>query len=283
MIQKLTLASLLLLTASCIQIGDFGKVTYADMKSSEPSQGETRLQAEVDMSVGELMIQPGENDFTYKLDARYNKEAYEPKVSMSRDGDTAKLKVTLEKTSSGTARGKNELDLRLNPQAVLALTTKAGVGEARIDLSDMKVEELRLASGVGATRLTMLTANPVRCKSFKIEAGVGALEATGLGNLNFESMRFEGGVGGAELDFSGAWENPGEIEIEVGVGGVEIRIPRDVGVRLRASESFLSGLDLNDFQKEGGGRYRSNNIDDARKVISIRLETGIGGVEINWI
>ncbi|HSR51550.1 MAG TPA: LiaF domain-containing protein [Acidobacteriota bacterium] len=283
MYRKLILASLLLLVTSCIRIGDFGKVTWADMQSSEPSQGETRIEAEIDMSVGRLMVQPGSAEFTYELDVHYNEEAYKPQVSMTREGGTAKLNVELEKTTSGGARGENEVDLRLNPEAALALTTKAGVGEARLDLSNLKVENLNLTSGVGATNLTMLTPNPIRCRSLYIEAGVGALEATGLGNLNFESMRFEGGVGGAELDFSGAWENPGRIEIEVGVGGVEIRIPREVGVRLEASESFLSGLDLDGFEKESSGRYRSRNIDSAKKVISIDLETGIGGVEINWI
>jgi predicted membrane protein len=128
----------------------------------------------------------------------------------------------------------------------------------------------------------MLESNPVACERFEISSGVGDLDLVGLGNLSFDEMRFRGGVGEATLDFSGDWVSVGEVRIEVGVGGISLLLPRDVGAEIRASKTFMSNIELPDFTKKGN-TYYSNNIDRVSKVIKFRVTAGIGEVELEWI
>ena len=281
MTYKPILALLALTSCSCMVVGDWGKIEYADFKSSEPSQGEERIEARIELGVGQMRVEPGSASQTYELELRYNEAAFKPDLDFSRQGTTALLNFDLEGKGRSGRAGNNELNLRLNPQARLALQGKTGVGENDIDLTGMKVESVNLAAGVGETTLSMLSPNPIRCKSVKLQTGVGSFEARGLGNLNFEELRFDGGVGSAELDFSGAWEQSGDISIAVGVGGVEVYLPREVGFELRASKSFLSGLNISGFTKQGS-IYRSDNYDKAQKHAKIRIRAGIGGVDIRW-
>jgi predicted membrane protein len=108
------------------------------------------------------------------------------------------------------------------------------------------------------------------------------MDAVGLGNLNFRELDFEGGVGGASLDFTGDWKQDAQIKIQVGVGGVNLRVPRDLGVKVDAEKHFLSGLHLERFVKRDS-QYYSENYDKAKFRVSIRVATGIGGFKITWI
>lgn len=275
------LALMALATCSCVMVGNWSKIEYADFKSSEPSQGEERLEVRLALGVGQMHVEPGTASQAYELDLRYNKAAFKPELNFRRQGDTAVLRFDLEGKGSSRNAGNNELNLRLNPQAILQLDGDTGVGENEIDLSGMKVESVRLKAGVGETTLSMLSANPIRCKKVELKNGVGGFEARGLGNLNFDELDFEGGVGGAQLDFSGAWEQSGDISISVGVGGVEVVLPREVGFEVRASKSFLSGLSIRGFEKQGG-IYRSDNYDEVQKHARIHVKAGIGGIDVRW-
>jgi hypothetical protein len=144
------------------------------------------------------------------------------------------------------------------------------------------VERLDLECGVGGSKVTAYEPNPVVCEVVRIKNGVGGMDAIGLGNLNFRDLEFEGGVGGATLDFSGAWKQNAEIRIQVGVGGVNMKLPRDLGVKVEAEKHFLSGLHLDGFSKRDS-YYYSENYDKAKIRLSVRVATGVGGFRITWI
>jgi hypothetical protein len=115
-----------------------------------------------------------------------------------------------------------------------------------------------------------------------LKSGIGGFDATGLGNLNFRDFEFEGGVGGANLDFSGDWKRSAEIRIQVGVGGVNLRLPREIGVRVEAEKHFLSGLHLEGFDQRDS-YYYSRNYDATQIRVTVRIDTGIGGLKITWL
>ncbi len=275
-------ATAMVLFSSCMIIDEFGEVQYATFDSKEASKGEQRLEARVELGVGEVVIQPGTTDQAYELDLHYNELAFKPEVEYHVDSQgTGHLKVGLKGDQNVRRAGKNEMNLRLNPDAVLDLEASLGVGESSVDLSGMKVESLKVESGVGQTEISMLAPNPIRCRRLVLESGVGAIEVKGLGNFNFEDFEFDGGVGGASLDFSGEWAVAGEVSISVGVGGVEIELPREIGAEIRASKSFLSGMNFSGFDKKGSV-YRSRNIEKVDKIVKIRINAGIGGVDVHW-
>jgi hypothetical protein len=273
-----------LFCSSCFMINmEDGEVRYASLNREEPKQSEQAVVAEVELGIGRLEVEAAQPSQAYELDLNYNEAAFEPIIDFVREGDNALFRFRLSGEGRVSRRmGKTRLNLRLNPDTPLDLRARTGVGESSIDLSGMSVQALKVESGVGETRVSMLSPNQDRCRRLQINNGVGALEVTGLGNFGFERFDFRGGVGGSKLEFSGEWRETGRVEIEVGVGGVEILLPRDVGAEINATKSFLSGMNFPDFRKEGD-TYYSNNIDRVSKVIRMRIRAGIGGVEVRWI
>ena len=112
----------------------------------------------------------------------------------------------------------------------------------------------------------------------KIEMGVGGGELE-LGDLNVSKLDFDVGVGGVELSLDGDWEANLEATISGGVGGLNMTLPRDVGVRVEA-ESGLGGVDALGFQKEGDV-YTNDAYGSSDVTLNVRIEVGIGGVELN--
>ena len=177
---------------------------------------------------------------------------------------------------------ENRLRLAFNGSVQCAWKVSAGVGGARLSLSGMKVSEMEFDAGVGGSQISSYEPNPVSCDHIRIRNGVGSVKGTGLGNLNFRQFEFEGGVGSANLDFSGEWRRDAEIRIRVGVGGISVLMPREVGVRLEAQKNFLSGLHLEGFTLRND-HYYSDNYDDTRFKVVMRVDTGVGGFKISWI
>lgn len=259
-------------------------VEMSRMEQSRPIGNETALQAEVSMDVGSLEIQ-GENTANlYAFDLEYDKASYQPEFNY--DATDAHLNFKLESTHRGGIRNErraNRLQLNLAESLPVNLKVNTGVGDARISLSRMRVSRLDLEGGVGGTRVSSYDPNPVICDEIRLRSGVGSLDAVGLGNLNFRTLDFESGVGGANIDLSGAWKQDAEIRIQMGVGGVNLRMPRDVGVRVTAEKHFLSGLQLDNFHKEGSGEYYSENYSKSKIHVTVVVKTGIGGFRITWI
>ncbi len=270
---------------SCVAVvEDWGEPPrYDTFQSNQAVQGETSIDASVELNIGSLEIQSGDASQAYGLEVYYNKAAFSPKVDYQRNNGAARLRFELSGEGKFARRvGKTRVSLKLNPDIPLRLEAKTGVGESEIDLSGMKIEDMRLETGVGETHLAMLTPNQVECRRLDLRSGVGELEVKGVGNFGFDSMVFEGGVGSATLDFSGSWERVGDIEVRVGVGGVELLLPRSLGAEVRSTKSFLSGIDLTEFTQEGDV-FRSNNLKRVDKVLRIKINAGIGGVNIRWI
>ena len=239
-----------LLVTSC-GIAEFEGQTTS-LHKSVPAAGEELLEVDIDVPVGKLEIEAGTSTDLYEFDLDYNERAFTPEVNFQKRGTTGVLTFRLNGEGRHVRRmGKNRLNLRLNPDVPIVLKTKNGVGESEIDLGGMQIRELNLENGVGETNISMLTPNKISCDRVEIRNGVGSLKMMGLGNLACKQLRFQGGVGGSELDFSGDWREEGDISIQVGVGGVELRVPRSVGAEVTANKSFHVGCRSAGIREEG--------------------------------
>ena len=88
-------------------------------------------------------------------------------------------------------------------------------------------------------------------------------------------------IGGIGVS-GGDWKQDATIRIEVGVGGVHLRMPRTVGVRVETAKNFLSGIHLDGFIQSGSDYY-SENYDNAPIKVFMKVTTGIGGFKLSWI
>ena len=262
-------------------------VEMASLEKSQPMGNESSLKAEVRLDIGALEISSESASRLYSLDLEYDKASYQPAIDYQpAAGGQGRLLLKLESARRGGIRSErhsNRMRLSLTDAIPVNLQVRAGVGDSRLTLSRLRLTSLDLESGVGGARISAYEPNPVTCEEIRLRNGVGSLDAIGLGNLNFRRLDFEGGVGGATLDFSGEWKQDAEIRIQVGIGGVAARMPRDVGVRVTAEKHFLSGFQLDGFRREGGDDYYSENYDKSKVRVSVTIKTGVGGFKITWI
>jgi hypothetical protein len=241
------------------------------------------MKARIELKVGELQIQAGDGSKVYDLDLHYNELGYTPEVDFERNGDRSSLKINLE--GEGTSfinSDENRMNLHLHPDVELDLESNTGVGESDLNLTGMKISRLVLHSGVGETRLAMLEANQTSCELVEVVSGVGELDVIGLGNFNFSRLRFKGGIGESTLEFSGDWDEIGSVSIEVGVGEIDILIPRDIGAELTVSKGLFSDYDIDGFTKRGDVFF-SDNMDRVDKTVQIEVRSGLGEVNVRWI
>ena len=104
-----------------------------------------------------------------------------------------------------------------------------------------------------------------------------------LGNSGCETIRFEGGVGDITLDFTGHWVNgeTREAEIELGLGQLTLRLPKNLGVAIDV-ERFLASFDRAGFRKRGS-RYVSEGYEAASQKLIVSVKAVLGDIDIDWV
>lgn len=268
-----------------------GERTPADVVATSQSRSlkeEKALQSTIRFDIGSLEITKDQSPgLLYSYVMEYDRSSFAPNVHYEIAPDNAEglLSLSLEgkrKTKVHPQRSNNRLYLSFGDSVPLKLQIGAGVGDARLLLSGLKISSMDFESGVGEAKLSAYEPNPISCEHLKLKNGVGRLEGTGLGNLNFRRLEFEGGVGSASLDLSGDWRQDAEVRIRVGVGGIDLRIPREIGVKVESTENFLSGLHLEGFNKKDSYHY-SDNYEKADIKLFIHITSGVGGLRISWI
>lgn len=259
----------------------------AAINKNQPINKEKAFKADINLSIGSVEIS-GSNDpaSLYSLDLDYDKANSTPDISYSAasGGEEGHLFFVLRDAAKGGIRtGRQDTKLRINITNLIPLDLKlsTGVGESRLNLSGGRLNRLDFQSGVGSTKISSYDPNQAACESIHIKNGVGEMDAVGLGNMNFRTFEFEGGVGEAKMDFTGEWKSDADIKIQVGVGAVTLKMPGNVGVRVEASKSPLSGLHLDRFNKVDN-LYYSDNYDAAKIRIFIHIVAGIGECRIGW-
>jgi hypothetical protein len=263
-------------------------VQMTSIAADQPLAKEKSLDAALRLDIGSVEIFGAKDSGSlYSYNLEYDKSGNQPDVryETSQGGESGRLSFQMGDSKHVTLKANiesNRLRVRFNNSVPLKLQLNMGIGESRLGLSGLKLSGLDVESGVGGAKLSAYEPNPIECGSIRLKAGVGGVDAVGLGNLHFRELDFEGGIGGANLDFSGDWQKDAVVRIQVGVGGVNAKMPQDIGVRVEAEQHFLSGLHLEGFQKRDDAHY-SENYDQARFHVSIKVTTGVGGFRIAWI
>ena len=154
-------------------------------------------------------------------------------------------------------------DVGLTPTIPLNLDIDCGVGENRLDLSELNITRVKLNGGIGENRLllpAMDSTYPV-----KIKSGVGSVKAEV--------------AEGASV----------RLNIEGGVGAVHVRVPANAAVRVTLSTG-LGGASLpshfrrikggNDFISQNGV-WETEGYALASQQIQIEFKGGVGGFKVS--
>lgn len=128
---------------------------------------------------------------------------------------------------------ENEWDITLSSRVPLVLDVDAGLGQATLDLSGLRVTEFSLDAGVGSVRVILPATGRVEAD---VKAGVGEVELevpqdvsaridadVGLGGLNVDGRRFYSVGGYYESPDYATADSRIDLTISGGVGTVTVR------------------------------------------------------------
>jgi hypothetical protein len=192
------------------------------------------------------------------------------------DGDLSALSDLFHGSSS------NEWTLELTDRVPLELRLEFGTGEGDLDFTGLRLTHLSIEAGAGEIRLRTASPNPEILRVASISAGIGSLESSGLGNLRCQTVKFDGGIGSYVLDMTGDLPDRSSFDADIGMGSLELILPREVGVRLISDDSFLSSTSYPRFTEVSDGKYESANYGKAPKRMHLRIDTGMGSVGVRW-
>ena len=155
-----------------------------------------------------------------------------------------------------------------------------GMGEANLDLSGIQIMSLNIECGMGRVELEINSPNMIQCEIVDIETGMGEFTGRGLSNLNAEIVNIEVGMGAAELDFSDAINGDMEIELEVGLGSIELILPNNVNISAKVHDHFLSSIELESLVKKRN-KYVSEHWDNSKPTVTLDMSVGLGSIELD--
>lgn len=259
-----------------------GAQTWRTATSSRQLQGERAMDVALEYGAGRLTLGPASTDLLYRYEMRYEEEKMRPVTEYDRAAGT--LRLGMEGRDSRGVRNPREggrANVSLSPSVAIDLDLEFGAGEAELQLGGLSLRDVQISTGASETRVAWDRPNRIAADAVRFEAGAASLEVTGLGNARTRRVSLNGGVGSAVLDFSGAWASDAEVQVDMGLGSVTLRIPRALGVKVTKS-SFLASFDAAGMTKRGDAWYSANYASADRK-LDVSIEAALGSIEVVWI
>lgn len=248
-----------------------------------PADSIAILYADIDLAAGNFRLTSQEMTSLFRAEVTYNPDRLEVFADYRRRGERGYLEVGSDLFSKFQIEAEdNRWDIELSRSYKTDLKLELGLCDAFIDLGGIPLSDLNLDIGVAEGKLTFSSPNPTELDNISIEAGAAEFEISKLLNANFRTLKFDGGVGDFRLDFTGELHSRAQAEISIGLGSAVIYLPRDLPVRIEAEDNFLSKVK---FRNAAGlrmrdGCYKSEDYDTAASGLGLRIDVGLGSVEI---
>lgn len=259
---------------------------------------EKEIVVDVELSLVDLSIARASDDVAYHVNILYDKDYFDPMVSYNIRGDQGLLQLTSETYDNDNFDNLGDLfrhkhykenqhphkwDLRLTDRLPLEINAEIAVGEGDFDFSDLQLRDLRLEAGMADVNIVFDTPNPINMERMGIETGLGDLRIENLGNASLKKLKLEVGLGEATVDFSGEMNKDFSASMNVGLGELNLRIPRNLPVKINCECSFLSSVDFDEFRKIDDDVYVSPSYDDSKECVEFEINVGLGSAEVIWI
>lgn len=249
---------------------------------------EKELHIILDISFGSITIKRGESDKIASVDYSEEEDAKQ-KIYISYDisNETGTLYIKLKESThfwddddNHNSHNRN-LDIKLGSTIPISFELELGAGKGDIDLTYLQVKDVKISTGASSVTMKCSKPNPINAEDISIESGVSKFVANDLSNLNFRNLKFSGGVGTYKLDFDGKLRQSAEAQIEVGLGSINIYVPKIIPAKLVYDDNWLSSFKLDDdFEKTRSGVYETSDFQNASKRLIIRMESGLGSVRV---
>jgi hypothetical protein len=270
----------------------FGAAAPAEAQSwktvakSRQRRGQDFLDVKINYAVGRFELKRGSDRLLYRLDSKYDEEAFKLTSSYLESKGRGSLRIDIEGHEEVDLKDLKDYDFEAGNLSVdltgatpVVLAMKFGAAEARLDLGGLRLQNLVLETGASDTHIWFSETNRETAEHCSFKAGAAQFRVDNLGNSRCERITVSGGVGTLSLDFSGDWDHDATGDINVGLGTIEIAVPSELGVRVERS-TFLMSFDAPGFEKHDGGVWLSQNWDTAKNHLTLSISGALGGIKI---
>lgn len=273
------------LLAALLLPGILNAQTRRDFSASRQLHGETRLSARIEYGAGTLRLAPATGTDLYRLVMSYDGERYTPLSVFDAGSGTVRLGLTSAGSGGFHIGSRRQLEqtafVTLSPSVGVDLSLELGAVESDIELGGLQLTDLRLSTGASRTTLRFSRPNAARCGKAVLSAGAADVSVLALGNSRCRSVEFEGGVGKVLLDLTGAWPSDARVRVQMAVGALTLRLPRDLGIRLTL-DRFLSSFPADGWTRQGNA-YLSPGYAHATRHLDLALSSTLGGIDVEWV
>ena len=248
-----------------------------------------RMEIEIEFGFGEILIERGNPSKAVTGFIQYDEDYLKPYADYDTKGNTARFRFVTKSRHEGWESLKMhgmdepESELYFTTRVPLEVDFECGLGSAELNLGELKVADLVIENGLGETELDFDTPNRTDLRRIMVENGLGELVARNLSNSRAEKLKFDCGLGSAVLDFRGEFMQDMDVDVNVGLGSVELKIPEGFNVIMEADENFLSSIDTHGLTSEHRGYYRSRDYRPSRPTLHITASVGLGSIDISWV
>lgn len=260
--------------------------SWRTMAKARQLRGQDFLEVNIEYAVGKLEVGKGPSGLLYRFESKYDEEIFQLQSNYLESEGRGTLRIDIAGENDINIKRMRDYDeeagdlkLGLSPTIPVALHVDMGAAEARLDLGGLRLRDLTLQTGASDTEIRFSQANLEVAESCIFKAGAASVEIHQLGNSNCRSISVSGGVGAIDLDFSGDWQNDAAADINVGLGGIELRIPAELGVRIE-KKTFLMAFEAPGFEKQNDGVYLSENWETAERKVTINISGALGGISV---
>jgi len=282
--RRALLAAMLLLGLAGAGAGPAGAQALKRFSTTRQFHGEVRLIASVEFAGGTLNVSAGAPASLYGMRLSYDATRFQPVSEWNAGANTVTLGLTnLDNGRIGVGGNMQDqvASIEFSPQVDLELSMGTGAAVSLVDLGGLRLSSLNVETGASQTEVRFSTRNAIRCTTAAFRAGVAELTVLGLGNSRCDRVTFDGGMGSVVLDYTGEWGGDTELDATLAVGGLTLRIPREIGVTMTTAQ-FLASFQPAGFTRQGN-RYVSTNDATATRHLTVDLTTSFGGVTVEWV
>ncbi len=247
-------------------------------------QNERELKVNIEIGFSKLVIGSGEFDNVLSYDIVRKEKADNPEKGIRYkivDG-IGYLEIKSGENSSikfGDVKSDKWI-LNFTDKIPISFDIEIGAGKGTLDFTNLKVKDLNISAGAGTVNLMFNKPNSQVIENINIESGVSKFRAYNLSNANFNYLKFSGGLGSYELDFSGQLQKEVDVDIEIGLGAITISIPRYIGAKVSREENWFSSFDIDDEFEGDKSEFTTPNYYDVNGKLNLRIKSGIGSVKV---
>ena len=284
---------LILFIIFCITIINAKSDYYKNLEYQYNIKKYDRLRVYLDCSIGNLVMKPSNNKYIITGNIDYNSTLAKPIVKLTNKSNISRLDLKIKADKIIKSDNKSlvnsliedgndnyKINFEMPTKMSTDMNLNFGLGKVDLDFTGIRIAQLVMNCGLSDVTLINTKSNIINCENIHISTGISDFNSTGLGNFNSTNYSFDVGMGSAEIDMSGSANKHSNLKIDVTVGSLELKLPKNTNIELLIEKSMLSSVNVKGLISSGDGKYTSKDIRERWSTMKIEISVGLGSADI---